>query len=230
MIALGLPLPPGCLPPAPLGLPAGCVIAFAGEVSSIGAPPAPYVLDLERHGWMLCDGRALRISLYPELFAVLGFRYLRAGEPTALPTDPQQAAAATFRIPDYRGTFLRGVSGASGVDPDAGSRTAISGATSSEVGSAQRHALQNHQHTYSQFSKLEVGAGGAPGAGQPAVPAETTEPPQPQDNADVFFTSKGETRPVNLSVHYLIRFTSGVHGLTAAQLPAMGPRLPGGLR
>jgi hypothetical protein len=26
----------------------------------------PYVLDIERWGWMACDGRQLRIAMYPE--------------------------------------------------------------------------------------------------------------------------------------------------------------------
>jgi microcystin-dependent protein len=225
MIALGIPVPPG-LPAAPLGLPAGCIIAFAGE---IGAPATPYVMDLEPWGWMVCDGRQLAIAQYPELFAVLGFRYLRAGESTALPTDPQQAAAAMFRIPDYRGTFLRAVNGSGGIDPDADQRTSPAGAASSEVGSVQQHALQNHEHFFPQVSQASGGAGG-PVAGAPTEQGETVQAPQPADNAAVFFASKNETRPKNTYVYYLIRYSNGLHGLGAPQLPAMGPRLPGGLR
>lgn len=228
MISFGHPLPPG-LPAAPFGLPAGCVIAFAGEVSAIGAPLAPYLLDLERWGWMVCDGRQLAISQYPELFAVLGFRYVHDGESTDLPTDPQAAAAARFRVPDYRGYFLRGVGG---VDPDAGSRTSSSGATSAEVGSIQQHALQNHAHLYPQVSNATGGSGPAV-AGVPTPgnhDGTTVEDPQPQGNAGELFLSKHETRPKNVSVHYLVRITNGLHGLDAAQLPALGPRLPGASR
>jgi hypothetical protein len=120
MMSLGLPLPPGGLPAAPLGLPAGAVIAFAGEV---GAAGVAYTSALERWGWLVCDGRPLPICGYPELFAALGFRYARAGEATALPEDPAAAKAAQFRLPDYRGMFLRGVDGGAGVDPDLDARS-----------------------------------------------------------------------------------------------------------
>lgn len=234
MISFGLPLPPG-LPAAPFGLPAGCVIAFAGEVSAIGAPLAPYLLDIERWGWMVCDGRQLPISHYPELFAVLGFRYVLQGESTDLPTDPKAAAAAKFRIPDYRGTFLRGVNGSrsdGNGDPDAGLRTSSSGASSAEAGSMQQHALQNHEHFFPQVSSATGGSGPAV-AGVPTPGnhnGKTVEDPQPQDNAGEFFLSKHETRPKNVSVHYLVRTTNGLYGLDAAQFPALGPRLPGASR
>lgn len=225
MISLGLPLPPG-LPAAPLGLPAGCVVAFAGEIGA----QADYVIDIERWGWMVCDGRQLSIAMYPELFAVLGFRYVHQGEPTTLPDDPQQAAKAMFRIPDYRGYFLRGVNGTGGVDPDTGIRKSPSQADSSEVGSIQQHALQNHEHLFPQVSQATGGAGPPPAAGVPTEQGETVDAPQPQDNEDVFFTSSGETRPKNMYVYYIIRYTNGLAGLGATHLPPLGPRLPGGAR
>lgn len=215
MIALGLPLPPGGLPPvaAPI-LPAGCVIAFAGEV---GSPAATYVSDLERWGWMICDGRALVICQYPELFAALGFRYALPGDSTALPTDPSAAATATFRLPDYRGMFLRGVNGADGkggVDPDTGARTSPAGAASSEVGSRQQHALQNHEHTFLQVTQATGGTGPAV-AGLATQKALTLDAPQPDGNASEFFTSVHETRPKNTYVYYLIRTGNGLGGVAS---------------
>lgn len=220
MMSFGIPLPPG-LPAAPLGLPAGCVVAFAGE---IGAHVGPHVIDIERWGWMVCDGRQLHIAMYPELFAVLGFRYVLHGEPATLTDDPQEM----FRIPDFRGYFLRGVNGAGGVDPDAGIRVSPSQAKSSEVGSMQQHALQNHEHHFDKVSQASGGTGPAV-AGVPTK-SDTEDDPQPQGNADVFFTSKSETRPKNMYVYYIIRYTSGLYGLGAPHLPPMGPPLPGGAR
>lgn len=49
------------------------------------------------YGWLLCDGRALQRADYPDLYAELGVLY-------NLPTDPSDV----FRVPDYRGEFLRG--------------------------------------------------------------------------------------------------------------------------
>jgi hypothetical protein len=174
---------------------------------------------------MVCDGRQLRIAMYPELFAVLGFRYVLRGEPTTLPEAPAQAAAAVFRIPDYRGYFLRGVSGAAGVDPDPGSRAAPSGAASSEVGSLQPHAVQDHAHQFHQVSRATGGAG-EPVAGVPGPLDDTVQAPQPRNNASVFHVSASETRPKNMYVHYIIRYTNGLHAIGGPPVPPLGPPGP----
>lgn len=51
----------------------------------------------ENDRWFPCDGRELFKEDYAELFSIIGYRY---GE-----NEPKK----TFRIPDYRGEFLRGV-------------------------------------------------------------------------------------------------------------------------
>src|SRR4051794_39840720 len=87
---------------APVGfgeLPVGALVAFAGRlgmpVPNSASPPTEYTAGspetepLEAWGWMLCDGRALSIYLYPELFAALGYLYGGSGD--------------SFCLPDYRG-------------------------------------------------------------------------------------------------------------------------------
>jgi microcystin-dependent protein len=211
MMSFGIPLPPG-LPAAPLGLPAGSVVAFAGE---IGADVGPHVIDIERWGWMVCDGRQLQIAMYPELFAVLGFRYVHQGDPQDM-----------FRIPDYRGYFLRGVSGDSVADPDARIRVSPSQVKSSEVGSIQQHALQNHEHFFQQVSHPTGGTGPAV-AGLATEQGKTTglQFPDGEDHSSPY-----ETRPKNMYIYYIIRYTNGLYGLGAPHLPPMGPPLPGGAR
>lgn len=81
-------------PPAGLGIPVGAVTAFAGPLDGAAGQGADGAAVLEASGWMLCDGRSLDCSQYPELFAVLG--YLHGG------------ADGSFNIPDYRGSLLRG--------------------------------------------------------------------------------------------------------------------------
>src|SRR5688572_22131276 len=95
--------------------PVGTVCPFAGQVHPVsggvnsvwantpcgGGSPAPGkaadapLNHLEAQGWMLCDGRKLGTADYPELFAVLGYLYGKAGN------------GDQFLIPDYRGLFLR---------------------------------------------------------------------------------------------------------------------------
>lgn len=89
------------------GNPVGVVIMFAGQV-------AP-------EGYFEADGRELSTSEYPDLFTAIGYIYGGSG--------------GTFRIPDMRGEFVRGLDSGRGVD---GGRS---------LGSHQSHAIQSHNHT-----------------------------------------------------------------------------------
>lgn len=184
----------------------GSVCGFAGQVNpvsgdanniwkgtacasqnSVTAPrrddiPISYI---EQQGWMLCDGRKLKASAYPELFAALGYLY--------------GGASDDFCIPDYRGLFLRGNDAGSGMDPDAASRVGPTGTgTVNGVGSYQCDAMQTHTHTYKAVTLAAVSQSGN-AAGQASGDLETTVPNKPAR-----LTS--ETRPKNLSINYIIKF------------------------
>lgn len=66
-------------------VPVGAIMPFAGTT-------AP-------NGYLLCDGAEVQISLYPELYAVLGNTYKAGADYLGL---------ATFRLPDLRGRFPLG--------------------------------------------------------------------------------------------------------------------------
>ena len=197
-------------PPAGL-VPVGTVCAFAGQVSPSSEGPndlwgstacggtsggesgpqpddGPIVL-VEAQGWLLCDGRFLGTARYPALFGVLGYRYGKA-----------QGAdgASTFRIPDYRGLFLRGVDHGAGLDPDCGSRTGPTGqGTDPDVGSLQCDALQSHTHDYDKPVSVTIAEQG-PSAGMSTQPTPTSEPNDPA-------RTSSETRGRNVAVNFLIR-------------------------
>jgi microcystin-dependent protein len=103
--------------------PIGSIVAFAGP-SSLGPRDAD--------GWMLCDGRILdsKNPIYAELLAAIG-RVNGTG------TSP-----ATFRIPDFRGVFLRGASesGVPTLKYFEGERFSINGGASAGAGSLQESA------------------------------------------------------------------------------------------
>jgi len=155
---------------------------------------------------MLCDGRTLKISDYPELFAALGYRYSPTG------------GGDTFSIPDLRGYFLRGTDprGADqgGNDPDAGERTMMDGTTSPAVGSRQDCAFQLHEHDYSQAEAQSAPSSGG-NAGVVTELSAATSKIVPDPAGTTPLTSRAETRPKNISVHYLIRFTCGANPLMA---------------
>lgn len=194
------------------GLPVGAVTAFAG---ALGAPdsnsppadvtPAAFTTDpLEAWGWMLCDGRSLSSADYPELFAVLGHVYGGAG--------------AQFNIPDYRGYFLRGVGTGTRNDPDIATRTTPPGGQGSSdgVGSVQSFALQAHEHTYSSAPAPSATSPSGTAAGAPSVASTLTTggPVAGTGQTQAVQVSVNETRPLNVYVNYIIKFTYGLVPLT----------------
>ena len=203
------PLPLPWFAPQGFGdIPVGAVIAFAGRLgpaippsSPPGTPPDPgasppqsVTYPLESWGWTVCDGRSLDRYHYPELFAALGYLYGGSGK--------------AFNLPDYRGYFLRGLDPGTGADPDRDKRTApVPGGSAEGVGSTQGCAFQQHEHQY-------LGASLAGAAAQGDQSSATTS----QENyttgggaypSDVK-TSQTETRPVNVYVNYIIKFTAGL--------------------
>lgn len=188
--------------------PVGSVTAFAGIVGApqpASASPATvvqaagaYTTDpLEAWGWMLCDGRVLQASHYPDLFWALGYLYGGAGD--------------TFHIPDYRGTFLRGTDYGAGKDPDLPLRTAADGGAGQDqgVGSRQSAAMLLHCHDYNAVpAAVTPSSSGSTGSGKPA-PATTSAPVDANNQlikagAGI---SDSETRPMNTAVNFLIKFT-----------------------
>ncbi|MFY0629711.1 MAG: tail fiber protein [Flavobacteriaceae bacterium] len=188
--------------------PVGSITAFAGNVSSYSSSSnqqstsPPSTQPIEAFGWMLCDGSSLSASEYPELYAALGDLYGSSGSGSGL----------KFNLPDLRGQFLRGV----GADDDEASlenRTAAKGGTTTGVGSTQNDALQTHEHTYTEPTGTP--APGENGAGTATVNknAETSPPITTPGTSDVKI-SQYETRPVNIFINYLIKYTYKLPKLT----------------
>lgn len=183
--------------------PVGTIIAFAGNIQSYPSSPpeAPGYTTPEPFGWMLCDGRPLKVVEYPELYMALGTLYGGSG----------QGEDQTFNLPDLRGQFLRGVGTSEGSTEN---RTAPPGGTGTAdgVGSTQKDALQTHQHMYSQPTQA---ASGSQGTGFTLDnPSAYTGGPASQDPGASVNVSNYETRPVNTFVNYLIKYTFGMPAYT----------------
>ena len=182
----GLPAP---FTGAPVTLPVGSVLAFAGEVARQATP-------LSAQGYLVCDGRQLAVSEYYELFLAIGYQYSPA------------AGGGTFHLPDLQGSFLRGVDPAGKIDPDHQDRTLPDGTAGPRVGSVQDSAFQLHEHDYTPAAPsgaTAVGDSGTVGAGTTATSAVVqgsgAYPPR---------TSQKETRPINTYVYYIIKYTNTV--------------------
>lgn len=189
--------------------PVGSVLAFAGHLGPphaltsppepAASPPAPAVgttWPLEATGWMACDGRMLLVAAYPELFQALGYLYGGGG--------------LSFGVPDYGGYFLRGLGGAAAVDPEPGTRTAAPGGEQAGVGSTQSFALQTHEHNYLESQASAPGDTGEAGAPGPTTKKTQGGPVTADGVSPPVQVSPKETRPVNIYVNYIIKFTNGV--------------------
>jgi microcystin-dependent protein len=187
-------------------LPVGSVTAFAGAVGAAASssPHTGYTTNpVEAWGWMVCDGRSLHATDYPELFAVLGYVY--------------GGADSNFNIPDYRGYFLRGIGTGTQNDPDIDSRSVPPGGQgeSSGVGSIQSFAMETHEHTYNSAPAPSTTSPSGTAAGAHSVTSTlTTSGPVPgAGQLNAVLVSQHETRPINVYVNYLIKYTYGLFSL-----------------
>lgn len=160
------------------GIPAGTLAWYSGT----SAPT----------GWLIGDGSAVSRTTYSDLYAVTSNAF---GEGDG---------STTFNLPDCEGRFIRGRDNASGTDPDAGSRTAMStgGNTGDNVGSVQSDAMQGHQHTYTK----EGGSGSYSGGtvGSEGGTNNTSSPITDGTNGTPRTTS--ETRPKNFYMTCIIKY------------------------
>ncbi len=162
--------------------PVGSIMPFAGPDSKVP------------DGWMLCDGTAVSRSTYSDLFDVISTSWGNGDTST------------TFNLPDLRGTFLRGVAGTSGKDPDVSSRTnPFGGNTGNAVGSFQIDAFQGHRHnsTGSWFVN-DFGSKSAPSSLDSNPVSVIGNPTNDGVHGDPRISF--ETRPKNAAVNFIIKY------------------------
>jgi microcystin-dependent protein len=173
---------------SPDAVPIGAVIAFAGDITKAGPV-------LTKAGWLFCNGAKQTTASFQALYQVIA-NYFGA--------DDQNS----FRLPDFRGKFVRGVvgqliPGTSSLDPDYLTRTApqptlaFPGNTGNQVGSMQVTAYVTHNHSYTYNNDYWNTAATAIGAH-----AETNSG---QTWTSATNSSLSESRPINIGVNYLIK-------------------------
>lgn len=173
----------------PVQIPVGSIISFAA-----GTAPDPA-------RWAVCDGKAVPPNgEWAALHTAIGFAHGETNE-------------GEMVLPDYRGYFLRGISGSSGVDPDADSRKVP----------YPQGAPDKQGNSGNKIGSLQGFATGAP----TSAPFRVTFTSLPKDRADsdgidglirylvhgfgaktVSLSQQGgdsESRPVNLSIVWCIR-------------------------
>ncbi|MGE3311847.1 MAG: phage tail protein [Limisphaerales bacterium] len=175
-------------PPAVATLPVGSIVAFGGPSSAIP----------DSEGWLLCDGRELSATRYPELHGVIGTSWGRG------------RSSGTFLLPDLRGRFLRGVNyAAEGAlrdpDPDARGASGPGGNSGNEVGSLQEDTAGPHVHPVSGVADA-IGQGtGAEWVRFHAVKVPDEAAPVLSNTWSIQPPGPAETRPRNAYVNWIIR-------------------------
>jgi len=206
-------------------LPIGSIVAYGGDLTD-----KQVVSDLMKDGWLPCNGGALysadpatkKPTQYALLFSKIkqtfgsGYEEGQTGKPGPA------AQKGDFNLPDCRGRFLRGVDMDAGGDHDPrdlGTRSSMrqGGNSGMRVGSIESDSFAHHTHP--------AGSGGNP-SNQEFV-QWTFQAPGPQYGpaghtvsafqfggiAAALSATTGdspaadsENRPVNLAVHWIIRY------------------------
>ncbi|WP_161957603.1 phage tail protein [Mariprofundus sp. EBB-1] len=165
--------------------PIGSVLPYAGSMGP------EQMADLEKSGWLFCDGAAVDRKKYNKLYDVIGDIHGRGD------------AVKTFNLPDYRGRFLRGVDGGIGRDVNSNKRlpSNVGGLAGDQVGSVQEDAFEKHNHevTYNNNNYF-FETGGAGIINDRGWEAQ-------KHSLDIQLKEAGtepETRPKNANVNWII--------------------------
>ena len=159
-------------------VPSGTILPFAGEVVPTG--------------YLACDGAEYSKSQYPLLFNAIQNIWGTSSNNN------------NFRVPDFRGLFLRGVDGSANRDPDKTTRTALRAGQNSgnKVGSYQNDEIKSHTHENMATTdgvKAPFGGGGGWEQG-------TYDPAWAYSRLKYNTNTGGsESRPKNVYVLYIIK-------------------------
>lgn len=174
---------------SPDAVPVGAVVPYAGDIKNDG--------NFLAAGWLPCIGANLKIADYNTLFQTISSFY-------------GAEDASTFRLPDFRGQFIRGVQGEVPsnrkiMDPDYLLRQApqpgiaFPGNTGNKPGSVQDSLYASHTHAYTYNNDYWSTAATAIGWKAEALNSETW-------TSGANSNALKETRPDNINVNYLIKF------------------------
>lgn len=136
-----------------------------GDVKMVAHNNAPSI------GWLKCNGAVLTRASYPLLFASIGTSHNIGGETTL-----------QFRLPDYRGEFIRGFDDGRGID------------AGRVFGSAQDDLVRSNGGISLELSNP---FSGGVGAGQGYLK---------QGSSNNLIPSGAETRPRNKTANYWIKY------------------------
>jgi hypothetical protein len=148
-------------------------------------------------GFLECNGQSVDRNQFLDLFNAIGSKYGLG------------STINTFKVPDYRGYFLRGWDHGAGNDPDASTRSDTGDGTKGDrVGTRQPHQFQTHWHWIPRDWRTPGSIDGT-GAGSESGGTPSNDGLQSGGyDFKTLLNSDGggkQTNPINMNVMFIIR-------------------------
>ncbi len=195
---------------------------------------APYAGATAPTGWLSCDGSTLSQADYPDLYAALGSTWDTCRNQST-GSNYSAPSAGTFRLPDLRGSFVRGAGTSSGYgtttlaafQDDATAKNGLAASTASDGGHNHKLDIGTGAFAGNQY-RINSTAVSSPSSSSTSYPSSGDNPTTAADgqhNHTITVTGDSETRPANVGVNYIIKVwndSADVVGFGAATATSMG--------
>ncbi|WP_455481295.1 Bgr_08870 family protein [Bartonella sp. B12(2025)] len=156
---------------------------------------AAFAMQEVPSGWLLCDGATYEREDYPQLFKAIGDKWGKRSD-------------TTFKVPDFRGIFLRGFDDGRGVDPNRQFAYIQQGSIESHThfGFIEEAGEHTHQFQYNGVGMNANDIGHRNPYYRRETISDTTKPAGAHTHGiTISATGEAETRPVNATVVYAIK-------------------------
>lgn len=171
-----------------------------GTITAFGGVTVP-------NNWLECDGAAYLTSSFPELYSAISSSDASASYGYLCDSfGNRNSSEGYFKIPDFRGEFLRGWDHNRGVD------------LNRVFASLQLDAFKSHTHTFNQYGGNGVSAGSVAG-----TPPQNSLGLNPGTNLfTTNATGDNDTRPRNIAILWCIKYSNSVNFATTGSATVAG--------
>ncbi|WP_330167268.1 tail fiber protein [Bartonella grahamii] len=157
---------------------------------------ATFAMQNVPNGWLLCDGKAYKREDYPQLFKAIGDKWGKDSD-------------KTFKVPDFRGMFLRGFDNGRGLDGDRkfADEQQDSIKSHTHIGSIENAGEHAHSFEYKGVGWPTGDIGRLPNhyTYDATLKGKTGSAGAHTHKITLSHTGEAETRPVNATVVYAIK-------------------------
>ncbi|EJF81580.1 Phage Tail Collar Domain [Candidatus Bartonella washoeensis] len=156
---------------------------------------ATFAMQQLPSGWLLCDGATYERKDYPQLFKAIGDKWGKDSD-------------TTFKVPDFRGMFLRGFDDGRGLDPNRHFTNVQQDSIKSHTHDCTIEAAGQHTHNFQYagvgWSANDIGRRN-PSYHYQTITGTTQSAGAHTHKVSLSSTGESETRPINTTVVYAIK-------------------------